>query len=134
MSIETPKPEIPIEAVISQDGRYSPAAFAFLREGLSKAVKDVHGQVEKPGVQRHVSGQQLCQALRDLAIERWGLLARTVLARWNVHATLDFGQMVYLLIEHNYMRKTDEDSLEDFRDVFRFEQAFCGSYEFELKE
>jgi uncharacterized repeat protein (TIGR04138 family) len=42
--------------------------------------------------------------------------------------------MVYLLVEHNFMRKTAEDSLEDFRDVFDFEEAFGDSGQFELKE
>ncbi len=42
--------------------------------------------------------------------------------------------MVYLLIDHDFMKKTDEDSLEDFRDVFDFDKAFRSKGEFELKE
>jgi len=67
-------------------------------------------------------------------MERWGLLAKTVLAKWNIHATIDFGNMVYLLVEHDFMRKTEEDSLEDFRDVFDFDAAFAPGDSFELKE
>ena len=52
------------------------------------------------------------------------MLARTVLARWNIRATADFGEMVYLLIANGAMSKTDEDSLEDFRDVYDFDEAF----------
>ena len=130
----TKDPEKSLEQVISEDGRYSPAAFAFLREGLAKAVKDIHGQEEGPAGQRHVSGQQLCLSLRDLAIERWGLLAKTVLVRWNVRETVDFGNMVYLLVNHGFMKKTDEDSLEDFRSVYTFGEAFAYKNNFELKE
>jgi len=71
-----------------------------------------------------VTGQQLCLALRDLAKERWGLLAQTVLARWNIHSTLDFGNMVFLQIQSGHMGSTPEDSLEDFRDVYDFSEAF----------
>jgi len=127
------KPAKSMDQVIREDGRYPPDAFGFLHEGLARAVSQVYGE-QAVTAQRHVSGAQLCHALRDLAIERWGMLARTVLAKWNIHATIDFGNMVYLLVESGLMRKTDEDSLEDFRDVFDFEKAFDVAEEFELKE
>jgi uncharacterized repeat protein (TIGR04138 family) len=118
------KPENELEEVIRRDGRYPLEAFAFLHEGLARAVKEMYGQEsEKPGP-RHVDGRQLCRSLRQEALERWGLLAPAVLARWNIRATLDFGQMVYLLVNNNLMQKTDTDSLEDFRDVYPFETAF----------
>ena len=120
--------------VIARDGRYPPDAFSFLREGMNRAVEKVHGPEAKGESQSHVTGAQVCQAMRDLAIERWGMLAKTVLAKWRIHATIDFGNMVYLLIEHSLMRKTPEDSVEDFRDVYDFDEAFGGTSEFELKE
>ncbi len=122
-----------MEDVIRTDGRYPLEAFSFLHEGLTKAVRDVHGGETGPAGQRHVTGAQLCRSLKDLAIEKWGLLARVVLEKWNIRATIDFGNMVYLLITHNYMRKTEEDSLEDFRDVYSFPEAF-SAVEFEIKE
>ena len=123
-----------MEDVIRGDGRYPLEAFAFLHEGLATAVKANSGAKATTPGPRHVSGQQLCLALRDLAIQRWGFLARTVLDRWNIRATIDFGNMVYLLVNNEFMKKTDEDSLEDFRDVFNFEQTFSRTCAFELKE
>jgi uncharacterized repeat protein (TIGR04138 family) len=123
-----------MEQVIQEDGRYPLDAFAFLHDGLAKAVQGVYGDQAATEGQHHVSGQQLCNALRELALERWGMLAQTVLNRWNIRATIDFGNMVYLLIEGNFMRKTDEDSVEDFRDVYDFDQAFSDYQAFELKE
>jgi uncharacterized repeat protein (TIGR04138 family) len=123
-----------MEEVIRKDGRYPLEAFAFLHEGLGAAVKTTHGSKSQPAGPRHVSGQELCLALRDIAIQRWGMLARTVLERWNIRSTIDFGNMVYLLVNNDFMKKTDEDSLEDFRDVFNFEQAFSQACTFELKE
>ncbi len=104
------------ETVVREDGRYLPEAYGFLHEGLNLAVERVHdAAVEKD---RHVSGQQLAAALRDLARMRYGLMAKTVLQRWGVRKSIDFGNMVYLLIEHELMGKTDGDSIEDFRDQF----------------
>ena len=130
-----------MQDVVREDGRYPQEAFAFLHDGLNRAVAHMHddgapGEVEctDAGDQKHVTGAQLCLSLRDLAAERWGMLARTVLARWQIRGTIDFGSMVYLLIDNGFMRKTPEDSLDDFRDVYDFETAFVSADEFELKE
>ena len=128
------EPTKPMEQVILDDGRYPPEAFGFLYDALGKAVRDFHGQGVGPGAQRHVSGRQLCESLRDLAIHRWGQLARTVLAKWNVHETIDFGSMVFLLVEAGFMRATEQDNIEDFRDVYDFDETFGAKGEFELKE
>ena len=120
--------------VIIDDGRYPAEAYAFLREGLSQAVSDVYGQKETIVDQRHVTPLQLCQALSKLAVERWGMLAPTVLKRWNIKTTMDFGNMVYLMIEYGYMNKTEQESQEDFRDLFAFTEAFAPCDRFEMKE
>jgi uncharacterized repeat protein (TIGR04138 family) len=73
---------------------------------------------------RHVSGQQLCLGLRDLAIERYGLLAHTVLARWGIRKTDDFGALVYAMIERGELRGGSADRPEDFVGVYDFREAF----------
>ena len=123
-----------MEEVILSDGRYPPEGYAFLHEGLSIAAKKVHGVTAPQTGEHHVTGQQICEALRELAIERWGMMAKTVLGKWNIRATIDFGNMVYLMIDHGFMHKTEDDSLEDFREVFDFEEAFGAGGQIELKE
>ena len=81
---------------------------------------------EGPVDSRHVSGQQLCTGMRDLAVRRWGLLAGTVLRRWGIRSTLDFGRIVYALIDAGMMSRTPDDSLDDFKAVFDFSAAFDG--------
>lgn len=123
--------EAPLKSVVDVAARtpYPPDAFAFVREGLHLAATRVHGsepEMVNPALagKRHVSGKELCEALRDLAIQRWGLMAATVLDSWHIHGTLDFGKIVYAMIDNQLMQKTDGDSLEDFRDAFDFAQAF----------
>ncbi len=123
-----------MEDVIIADGRYPPEAYAFLHEGLNRAVRKEYGRDIGHGHHQHVTGAQICYALRDLAIERWGMLAETVLSDWGINETIDFGNMVYLLIEHGFMKKTDQDDIEDFRDVYCFEEAFGAKNRFELKD
>lgn len=70
----------------------------------------------------------MCMGLRDLAIERYGLLARTVLEHWGVRSTQDFGVLVYALIDRGELRASSQDRLEDFFAVYEFAEAF-GSVE-----
>jgi uncharacterized repeat protein (TIGR04138 family) len=109
-------------------GPYAPEAFEFIRQGLGHTVRMVHGEGAirdpAPDENRHVSGQQLCLGLRDFAICQYGMLARTVLNRWGVRRTDDFGRIVFAMIDLQLMRKTDQDSMEDFRAVYDFGEAF----------
>ncbi len=123
--------ETPLKSVVDIAARtpYPPGAFAFVREGLHLSAKRVHGpepELMNPAMagKRHVSGEELCEALRELAVQRWGLMAKTVLSSWHIHSTLDFGKIVYTMIDNQLMQRTQGDSLEDFRDVFDFTQAF----------
>jgi uncharacterized repeat protein (TIGR04138 family) len=102
-------------------------AFDFVREGLRHTVQALHGPQasaeEPPTERRHVSGQQLCLGLKDLAIQRWGLLAPTVLRKWGIRATDDFGTIVYALIDRKELRASERDSLDDFKGVFDFDET-----------
>jgi len=126
----------PMERVIRSDGRYPMEAYALLQEGLARAVRDKYGEEtqDAPPGQRHVSGRELCMGIHKVLLERYGMLARAVVARWNIRGTIDFGNMVYLLIRHDFMHKTKEDSIEDFRDVFDFDKDLVVTDDFELKE
>ena len=123
--------------VIEADGRYPLEAFRFLQEGLDHAVKMAHGaeagikkrrrrrrkgaEAEADDLRQHphhVDGRQLCLGLRDLAEKRWGRMATAVLRGWNVRQTLDFGEMVFVLVENRFLQKTDRDRREDFADVY----------------
>ena len=76
------------------------------------------------GLNRHVGGRELCWALRDYALLRWGLMARVVLESWNIKLSSDFGCIVFGFIDYDMMRKQDDDSEADFTDVFNFGTAF----------
>lgn len=108
---------------------YPENAYQFVRHGLSHTAKAILG--EAPGeaeanAPRHITGQQLCLGLRDLAIERYGFLAPTVLQTWNVRSTEDFGVMVYALIDREEMRSSPEDRFEDFIGVYDFDEVFAA--------
>ncbi|MFT5524777.1 MAG: putative repeat protein (TIGR04138 family) [Pirellulaceae bacterium] len=72
----------------------------------------------------HLTGQQLCEAIRIYAVEQFGYMAKTVLNSWGINSTSDFGEIVYNLISVELMKKSDSDRREDFNDVYDFEDVF----------
>jgi uncharacterized repeat protein (TIGR04138 family) len=109
---------------IRRNAPFPQEAFQFVREGLAHTVKIFHGDGTSSS-ERHVSGPQLCLGLRDYAVQTYGMLALTVLSRWGIRSTADFGRIVFAMIDAGLMRKSDEDNLSDFVDVFEFEEAFA---------
>lgn len=114
---------------------YPPEAFHFVSEGLSHTVQSIHGsrddskELSPTEESRHINGRQLCLGLRNYALQRYGLLARTVLHRWNIKGTEDFGKIVFAMVDARLMRKTEDDSPEDFEQVFDFHEAFPTVHE-----
>lgn len=102
-------------------GRYHPRAFFFVLAALE------HQQRRLPS-RRHVSGSELAHACRDLALEQYGLLARTVLEFWGIETTAAIGEIVYALIDAGLLVRQPEDRLEDFAGVYEFEAAFQEGY------
>ena len=111
------------EEIARADGRYDSGAFRFVYDGLGYTVK----HMDQPG---HVTGQVLSDGLRRMALERWGQLALLVLDVWGVHRTRDFGEIVYALIEYEWMSALPTDSIDDFNDVYSFHAAFRDGFEF----
>lgn len=113
------------QEILTTAGPYPLEAFAFVREGLNYTVDHVHEDPEAVSeVDRHISGQQLCIGLRDLAIDKYGLLAPVVLKHWNVRRTNDFGRIVFAMIDAGLMTKNNDDTMDDFRAVYDFDEAF----------
>ena len=116
---------------------YPVDALLFIQRGLDFTVRRTHGEPlestdpdeavnleDLNETSRHVTGEQLCWGLRDYAIDQYGLLARTILKRWHIRESADFGRIVFAMVDNGLMLKTDDDTLADFTDIFEFDEAF----------
>src|SRR5690606_18490866 len=101
--------------------RYDERAFVFVLE----AIEYLQNRLDQ---RRHVSGAELSWACRDLALERFGLIARTVLECWGVKSTADWGRIVFAMIEVQLLSAQPGDRIEDFDDVYDFPRAFDETY------
>ena len=123
--------------LVKTDPRYKLDAYVFVRDGLSYAQEGIineaeeedrsSGEEEEPD--RHLTGQQLCEALRLYALDQYGYMAKTVLNSWGLKSTGDFGEVVYNMIENELMKKSDTDRREDFDKVFDFDQALQQQFD-----
>jgi uncharacterized repeat protein (TIGR04138 family) len=116
-----------ISQILLRDDRYHREAYRFLQEGLDYTV-------QRRGKKGHVSGKELLEGLRDMARERFGLMARTVLNQWGIKGTADFGEIVFNLVDEQVMSKQDSDTREDFANVYDFEEVFDQQTQIEIEE
>jgi uncharacterized repeat protein (TIGR04138 family) len=77
---------------------------------------------------RHITGPELAQACRDLALHRYGVMARVVLEHWGIRCTMDIGDIVFTLVDLGLLISQPQDSRDDFHGVFDFEDAFGREY------
>ncbi len=126
-----------LDEVVRRDPRYALEAYEFVRVALAHTQRML-GRVPPPegAGERdyHVTGAQLLEGVRDLALREFGLMARTVFRTWGINCTADIGQIVFNLVAANLMSKTDEDTLDDFRDVYDLDQVLVRDYRIEVKE
>ena len=111
-----------VEKLMSQNPQYKFEAYSFVMAGLHHTVT----KCKKP---RHVTGKELLEGIREYALEQYGRLARAVLNYWGIHTTNDFGKIVFALVEAGILRKQPEDKMEDFNNVYDFEEAFDRGYQ-----
>lgn len=77
---------------------------------------------------RHISGKELALACRDLALDKFGVMAGLVLEHWGVHSSADLGDVVFTLVDLGLLMSQPTDSRDEFADVFDFDQAFAKEY------
>jgi uncharacterized repeat protein (TIGR04138 family) len=113
--------------ICKKDPRYHPDAYFFLVEALDVTVKDI--RKNQPDHGRHVSGKELLDGIKEYALDEFGPLTFTVFAEWGIHTTQDFGELVFNLVEAGRLGKTENESREDFKDGYSFEEAFLKPFE-----
>ncbi len=112
-----------IRKLAQEDGRYHTEAFLLVFEALDYTLKKI-------GRHRHISGRELLQGMVEFLLEQCGPIAYFLLTKWGVRETSDIGLIVFLLVERGLLSRTEEDSLDDFKDVFPLKDALSNGYRF----
>ena len=115
-----------LDSIVTSDPRYQRDAYVFLRDALDFTTKQQ--KKIKGATVRHVSGPELLEGVRQYALKEFGPLVITVFDNWGIHSCEDIGNMVFNLIGAGIFGKTEEDSIEDFKNVYDFEEAFVKPF------
>jgi uncharacterized repeat protein (TIGR04138 family) len=110
-----------VEKIVEKDPRYKVAAYAFVMLALNYTLS----KLDKP---RHVTGRELLGGIKEFGLAQYGPMTKTVFDYWGVRATRDFGEIVFNLVENKLLGKTEEDKLQDFDDVYDFDEEFVKKY------
>ena len=124
--MQKPNFEQIVAHIVKQDTRYQPKAYDFVREGLNYTLKNIKRNGSNSS--NHVSGPELLDGLRDFTLKEFGPMGKTVLNDWGIMACRDFGHIVFHLVSHGVFGKSDTDSLDDFNDLWTFEEAFVHPF------
>src|SRR6266478_3383026 len=116
-----------LDSIVASDPRYQREAYVFLRDALDYTTKQ---QKKTKGASvRHVAGPELLEGVRQYALKEFGPMVVTVLSYWGIRSCEDVGHMVFNLIGAGIFGKTEEDSIDDFKNVFDFQEAFVKPFE-----
>ena len=136
MVVDMPDENFLLYQAIAHDDRYPLDAYQFVREAVAYAddneelgefTYDLPAADESrlasvtAAKERHLTGQQLCEAIRLYAINQFGYMARVVLKNWGITETSAFGDIVYNMIDVGIMKKSPLDDRRHFDDVYSFD-------------
>lgn len=106
-----------IEEIVTKDNRYKVDAYEF----VMRSLWFTQAKLKK---QNHISGRELLTGIKDFILEQYGPMAKTVLNYWGIKATQDFGEIVFNMVDNGLLNRTEEDSKDDFKNVYDFDEAF----------
>lgn len=106
-----------VEGIVKIDPRYKPDAYEFVMQALWFIQK----KLERKG---HITGKELLEGIREFGLEQYGPMTKTVFSHWGIKSTDDFGEIVFNMVEHKLLSKTEKDSRDDFKNVYDFNKAF----------
>jgi len=118
-----------IDMIRKEDTRFEKGAYYFVRKALDHTLETRREAGAADGdKQRHVSGGELLEGMRDYALEQYGPMAHALLGEWGIRRSEDFVEVVFNLVEFGVLGKTEPDRREDFAGGFDFEEAFLAPF------
>lgn len=115
-----------LREIVEKDPRYRVEAYEFVFRALDFTMETLDRRHLPDEESRHITGLELVKGIREYALQQFGYLARAVFNHWGVRATIDFGEIVFNLVENDLLKKRPEDRLDEFADVYDFQDALDG--------
>lgn len=110
-----------MDQILVREPRFHEQAYLFVLAALEHCQSQLDAR-------RHINGAHLARGCRDLALDRYGLMARIVLDHWGVRSTADIGDIVFTLVDLGFLLSQPQDTREEFLAVYDFDRAFEKEY------
>lgn len=111
-----------LDQIVQKDKRFHRDAYVFVTQAVEFTQKAI-GKANKGRI-RHITGQELLAGIKTYALDRYGPMAITLFDEWGVKRCEDFGEIVFNLVDHGLLKKTETDSRADFQGGYDFYEAF----------
>ncbi len=121
-----------LQEITKKDTRFSIHAYQFIFEALdftaSKLGKKYNSSKED---ERHVTGQELSEGIKQYALQKFGYMTREIFEQWGITKSKDFGEIVFNLVKGELMGKTESDSVKDFDNLYDFKVEYDDKFKFD---
>lgn len=114
--------QVAVEKILAGDSRYDVEGYTFLRDAVDATLK--RRKKARKDAPANVNAAELLEGFRLHTLQEFGPMSVTVLSYWGIRTCEDVGHMVFNLVQSGVFVKTDEDTIESFREGYDFEEAF----------
>lgn len=115
-----------IGKIIKNDPRYTPEAYEFMSNAVAFTA---HKLKRLSKVNRHITGKELLEGVKDYALQEFGPMSGEILKSWGLKDSLSIGHVVFNMVDNKLLGKNDRDSIEDFKDGFDFDETFLKPFQ-----
>ena len=116
-----------VEIITQQDTRYASGAYEFINDAVIYTVRKCE-ENKKEDELRHITGAELLEGVMEYALKQFGPMAYTLFCEWGVYDGMSVGNIVFNMIEHKILSRSENDSIKDFENVFDFKAVLCSPF------
>ena len=121
-----------LQEIIKKDDRYSIHAYQFIFEALDFTASNLGKKYNSlKEEERHVTGQELSEGIRQYALKKFGYMTKEIFEQWGITKSKDFGEIVFNLVKSELMGKTESDSVKDFDNLYDFKVEYDDKFKFD---
>lgn len=115
-----------VDRIVDQDPRYAAEAYAFISDAVLYTTKKL--EAESHPQKRHITGKELLEGIKEFAMQQFGPIAPEVLRHWGLNDTMAIGHVVFNMVNNHLLGKSQEDTIDDFRNGFDFDMEFSKPF------
>ena len=116
-----------INEIVIQDTRYSFDGYVFINEAVIYTVKKSE-ESRMENESSHISGPELLNGVMEYALKNFGPTAYSVFCEWGILDSMAIGNIVFNMIEHRILSRSENDSIKDFKNAFDFKITLCSPF------